>query len=222
VVVASFAVFEPGLLRGAFEAGRTACPRADLLRVRTDAAVASLERVLGDVDVGAVLEPLRRGIEAAPLVGRPLFAGLHDVDWPDAPLGQLWRACDLLREHRGDTHVAVCVREGLDPIEMNILTEVWLGMPYGTYSATRGWRPDQLRPGLARLEDRGWIAGGALTEAGLAFRGAIEDATSGGQAAIVAAIGDDLDAVVAGLDGWSQACIDAGMFPADAAKRAAG
>ncbi len=166
--------------------------RADLLRVRTDAAVASLERVLGAVDVSAVLGPLRRGIEAAPLVGRPLFAGLRDVDSPDAPLGQLWRACDLLREHRGDSHVAVCIREGLDPIEMNILTELWLGMPYGTYSATRGWSPDQLRAGLARLEDRGWIAGGALTEAGLAFRGAIEDATSGGQAAIVAAIGDDL------------------------------
>ena len=56
-----------------------------------------------------MIDVLRRGIDAADPAGRPLFAGLAGREWPSDEYGQLWRACDILREHRGDSHVAACV-----------------------------------------------------------------------------------------------------------------
>jgi hypothetical protein len=51
---------------------------------------------------------------------------------PSARLG----AAELVREHRGDGHLAAPVAAGLDVVTMNVLT-VWLGYPPGEYSATR-------------------------------------------------------------------------------------
>ena len=50
-----------------------------------------------------------RIVDAADTTGRPMHAGLTALAWPDDPLGQLWHACTVLREHRGDGHLAACV-----------------------------------------------------------------------------------------------------------------
>ena len=39
--------------------------------------------------------------------GRPLYAGHADLPWPEEPLLQVWHGATLLREHRGDGHIAV-------------------------------------------------------------------------------------------------------------------
>ena len=124
-------------------------PRDVLLAARTEATVESLREVLAGEDVAPPADRLAAAIAAADVTGRPLFAGLASQPWPDDPLGRLWRACDLAREHRGDSHVAACIAAGLDPIAMNVLTELWVGMPLGSYSATRGWSADQLGDGAA-------------------------------------------------------------------------
>ena len=46
---------------------------------------------------------------AADPTGRPMFAGLSRLPWPDHQLGQLWHAATQLREYRGDGHLAACV-----------------------------------------------------------------------------------------------------------------
>lgn len=222
VVAAAFAVFEPGLVRATYEAARSACPLDRLVEIRESATTESLHEVLGAISVHDVVDALRAAADAAPSVGRPLFAGLSDRPWPADPMGALWRACESLREHRGDTHVAVCVAEGLDAVEMNVLTELWLGMELGSYSATRGWAAERISDAAAGLQARGLLSDGALTGTGMALRQRIEDRTDTGEQSIVDAVGDQFPTVVEELAAWSAMCVDSGAFPPDPFKRAAG
>ena len=222
LVSSAFAVFEPGLIAGLYEEGRSRCGRDELLKARERATIASLRSVLGDADVAPVAAALRHGLEAADATGRPLFAGLRSFGWPDDPFGQLWRACEMLREHRGDSHVAASVAAGLGPIAMNVLTELWVGMPLGSYTATRAWAPELIDATVDRLRADGLVADGALTDAGRRFRDEIEARTDAMGQPVVDAIGDDFDALTGQLDAWSATCVQAGAFPPSAFKRAAG
>jgi hypothetical protein len=116
----------------------------------------------------------------------------------------------------------VSVARGLDPVAMNVLTELWVGMPLGSYSATRGWSGSRIAAAAAAMEDAGLVESGLLTAAGRRFRDDIEAATDSLQAPVVAELGDALDDVVALLDDWSARCVAAGAFPPDVFKRAAG
>ena len=222
VVVSSFAVFEPRMLADLYESGRSLCDRDLLLRARDEATISSLTSVLGDVDAGPAAAALRRGIDAADGAGRPLFSGLCDQPWPDSVVGQLWRGTELFREHRGDSHVAACVAAGLDAVEMNVLTELFVGLPFGSYSATRGWDEATLQDAATRLSERGLTEGQVLSDAGRVFRADVETRTDALQQSIIDAIGDDLDDLVTATTEWSQRCIDARAFPPNVFKRAAG
>jgi hypothetical protein len=118
--------------------------------------------------------------------------------------------------------VAAAAAAGLDPVEMNILTELWIGMPLLSYTTTRGWAPDVMQRAVARLEGRGWVRDGALTGEGLAERLSIEQRTDAQEQPIVAALGGRIDEVCSRLNHWGQLCIEAGAFPPDILKRAAG
>lgn len=221
-VAATFAVFEPSLVRGVYEAASNACDRDELWAVRTRSTIESLTEVVAGVDVRSVADALQDAVSSATVPGRPLFAGLVGQPWPEDPVGRLWRACELAREHRGDSHVAVCVANGLDPIEMNILTELWVGMPLGSYTASRGWSPEHIAATTATMRGKGWLEGDALSQEGSALRAAIEEDTDMLSASIIEALGDGFDETVAQLEAWSQLCIDAKAFPPDVFKRAAG
>jgi hypothetical protein len=222
VVVSSFAVFEPGMLTATYEQARATCPRDTMLAARAEATIESLGAVLAGVDVAPVADRLAAAVAAADPTGRPLFAGLVRQAWPDDPIGRLWRACELAREHRGDSHVAACITGRLDPVAMNVLTELWVGMPLGSYTASRGWAPEVIEATAAALRAQDLLDGDALSDAGRAHRDELEAATDAMEEGIVAALGADLEATAAQLDDWSARCIDAGAFPPDVYKRAAG
>lgn len=227
VVVATFAVFEPTVIRAVYEAGRSKCDRTALLAARDESTIASLSAALAGVNterVGALADVLLDAVVNADGTGRPLFSGLREQPVPDGAIGRLWRACELIREHRGDSHVAVCVAAGLSPIAMNILTELWVGMPIATYSASRFWSAPQIDAVCDDLRSRGWLDGDQLSEGGQQMRDGIEAATDELQASFV---GDlvltcAVDALSEDLSDWSQRCIDAKAFPPDVFKRAAG
>ncbi len=105
---------------------------------------------------------------------------------------------------------------------MNILTELWVGMPLGSYTATRGWSPEAIDASAGRLRDAGWLDGDELSAAGRRVRADIEATTDELEAGIVEAIGADLDGVLSSLSDWSDRCVAAGTFPPDVHKRAAG
>lgn len=223
VAASAFGVFEPGLVAGLQAAGREACSLGDVRAAKEQGAVTALREVL-DAPEGLpdVLAVLRRAVDAADTTGRPMSAGLAGLDWPDDDLGKVWHACALLREHRGDGHLAACVAAGIDGLEANLLTEMAVGWEPLAYTASRGWSEEAMTAGVARLEARGLVAEGSLTSEGRSVRSALEDTTDALEQAVVDAMGDDLDATIATLDGWAGRIVAHGWFPPDPYKRASG
>jgi hypothetical protein len=187
---------------------------------------ASLRKILGDVttddEVAEVAGALEDAAGAAEGAGRPLFSAWRATPVPADPYGRLARAAQLVREHRGDGHVAVCVAAGLGPCEINIVTELWLGYELGEYSNTRGWPREDTEAAIARLTVTGMIANWQLTVEGRDFRDTIEQRTDRTQHTVIEALGDRLEPVLRHTSAWSHRCVAAGTFPADPRKRAAG
>jgi hypothetical protein len=223
VVAATFGVFEPDMIAGVYDSARQTCRLPEIRVARLAAAVDALRAVLGDAEPpGELVAALRRGIEAADEMGRPLFAGLASLRWPTDEWGQIWHACTMLREYRGDSHLAACLAAGLSGLETNVLTELWVGWEPLAYTATRGWSSEAMQQAMDRLQARGLVSGGALTAAGTRLRDSIEEATDAAMSPVVEAIGAELDGVTERCEHYSQRIIARGWFPPDPYKRAAG
>lgn len=222
VVVSSFAVFEPALISGVYEAGRAACSRDQVLSTRFEATTASLATVLDGVDVSGAAVRLRDAALDLDRSGRPLYAGFAEIPLSDDPVETLWRSAEMIREHRGDSHIAACVAEGLDPIAMSVLTELWVGFPLGEYSGSRGWEPEAIDAVAEALRGQGLLSGDQLTAEGHALRDRIEDATDRAQGQVVDRLGSDVDGLIAELTAWSARCVEASAFPPNVYKQAAG
>ncbi|WP_436795210.1 SCO6745 family protein [Actinospongicola halichondriae] len=216
VVAAAFGVFKPAVVVPAVAAGWAKTDATTIEAARTDGAVGQLRRILGDTPDGLdrAVDLLERATADLEPAGKPLYAGLRSQALPDAPLGAAWRLGDMLREYRGDAHVAVWTAEGLDACEIGMLTELYWGLPARSYSRTRGWDDGDYAGATARLEARGLLAGDALSDEGSQAREAIEVATDRACAPIVAALGDDLDELVEILGRWSSAIRGANGYPA--------
>lgn len=223
VVVAAFGVFEPTFLTAMYAQSRSLISRAEVLAAREAGAVESLEQIVSvTAAIVAAGDALLEATQEIDATARPLFAGLRDLPVPSSPLGRLWRGAELVREHRGDGHLGVCIGEGLDPLEMSLLTEMWLSYEPGEYSSSRGYSLDAIGSAKERLSRRGFIDGNLLSAVGVAFREAIEKATDRSQSALIDALGNRLDSVVATTSAVSSALIEARSFPSDPRKRAAG
>lgn len=177
VVAAAFGCFNPKVVVPAVAGGWKITGRDEVLAALEQAAIAMLQRILGERPKGLerVTELLRRAADAAPWPGRGIYGGLRSLGFPDDPMGAMWRAVDLLREHRGDSHVISWAVGGVDAVEILLLTEQWWGLPPRSYAPTRGWADADMDAGFARLERRGLVSGDEqLTDAGRAFREEIE------------------------------------------------
>lgn len=226
VAAAAFGVFEPGLIADVYASGRATCSLEDVRAAKAEGSSAALRAVLGEAaeldGLEQTVTALRAAAESAPAHGRALFAGLAAQPWPEDPYAALWHACTLLREHRGDAHLAATVLAGLDGVQANALTELWIGWEPTTYTASRGWSPEAMAAGTAALEERGLVSGDALTAAGTTLRERIETSTDAAEQSVVDSLGDDLATLVARLDGWATRVVERGWFPPDPYKRAAG
>jgi hypothetical protein len=215
VVAAAFAVFNPDAVVPSVELGWSKVDAATICAARTRGAVDQLVRVLGAEPQG-----LRRATElladaAAPLrpEGKPLFAGLLSLGLPGDPMGDLWRLADTLREFRGDAHTAAWTSAGLDATEIGLLTELYWGLPLRSYIRTRAWSDAQLDEAEARLEARGLVAGGGLTDAGRVLRESVEVATDAQCEVMVDSLGRRFDDLMEMLVPWGRAVREAGGYP---------
>ncbi len=111
---------------------------------------------------------------AADTAGRPLAAASADLPWPDEPHLMLWQAISVLREHRGDGHIAALLAAGLDPCEALVSFAAIGAAPEKTF-ASRGWTALEWSAARDRLAARGWVdAAGQATERGRDGRDEIE------------------------------------------------
>jgi hypothetical protein len=227
VVVATFGVFEPVMLTAVYEAGVAAVSREDILALRSAGAAESLDLMVPAAEADAISGPLLRALEDLEGLGRPLFSALRELPMPPSAGGRLWRAAELVREHRGDGHLAVLAASGLGALEANLLTELWLGYGVGEYSGTRGFDADSLAAAVTRLTDRGWLDGAHITEEGRIARLRIEQATDTSQDALlealrVQAVGPGVEELIAAASAVSEKLVSAGSFPPDPRKRGGG
>ncbi|MDY7106801.1 MAG: hypothetical protein S0880_36965 [Actinomycetota bacterium] len=215
VIASAFGVFKRQMVVAAVDAAWQVAGVDDVLAARERGAVASLERLLGPEPDGLswATDVLRRMAEAGPLEGRHLAAGLTSLGYPGTPMGEFWRAGDIVREHRGDSHIAAWIGADLDASEIGLLTDPWRGQPLRSWVRSRGWTDDELDAACDRLRSRGLLDGDELTTSGMELRETIESATDAQEVRIVAALGDDADRFFALLDRWADQVVAGNGYP---------
>jgi Helix-turn-helix family len=101
------------------------------------------------------------------------------LDWPEAPHVQLWNAIILLREYRGDGHIAALTVHGLSCIEA-LITHVATGTGFDPAFARRlrGWSQQQWDEAVDALRARDLLADAdRLTPVNEQVRIKVEDLT---------------------------------------------
>ncbi|HWB67880.1 MAG TPA: hypothetical protein VG708_13735 [Mycobacteriales bacterium] len=198
VVVATFYNFSPALIAKAIPSVWEVTSPEAVLEARLAATDATYRRVLGDDvlrsdEMAEAAELAKTATAALSPIGRPLYAGHAALPWPDAPHLRLFHAVTLLREHRGDGHIAALLLAGLDAVETLVsYVPVGKGLPEGVLRTTRGWSEPEWDAAVARLRDRGIIDdSGGLTPAGQQQRDTIEAQTDEAAAAAYLHLGPD-------------------------------
>ncbi|MEU8837147.1 hypothetical protein [Streptomyces sp900116325] len=199
-----------------------ASPEA-VLEARLRAVDTTLRRLLGpetidSPELAEAAELALRAAEACTRHARPLYAAHADLPVPEQPHLAYWHAATLLREHRGDGHLAALLAAGLDPVEaLASHTATGKGMSPRWILATRGWRRSDWEDATERLRGRGLLDGeGELTEAGVALRAELEYATDRMDAAPYEHLGAEGVARLTELArGFLFTAASAGAFPAD-------
>lgn len=199
-----------------------ASPEA-VLEARLRAVDTTLRRLLGpetidSPELAEASELALRAAEACTRHARPLYAAHADLPVPEQPHLAYWHAATLLREHRGDGHLAALLAAGLDPVEaLASHTATGKGMSPRWVLATRGWRRSDWEDATERLRGRELLDGeGELTGAGMALRAELEDATDRMDAAPYEHLGAEGVARLTELArGFLFTAASAGAFPAD-------
>ncbi len=198
VVIATFFNFFPPFVRETIPSAWSIATPAAILDARFSAASTALKARLGDLAEGRDLEEAavlaRRAAESSVqwVEGRPLFAAHASLPWPDEPLLVLWHAQTLLREFRGDGHIAAMVAEGVDGVEALILHGATGDVPPAVLRSSRRWPADEWSVGEERLRARGWLDGeGGLTDEGRTHRQWVEDRTDALAAPAYDVLGED-------------------------------
>ncbi len=199
VVVATFYNFNPVLVGESITAAWSTTDPAAVLAARYAAADQALRGVLGDAITSpemrraAVLLRAAAETVVGDVTGRPLFAAHAALPWPAEPHLVLWHAQTLLREYRGDAHVAALLTAGLSGVEALVTHAASGAVPAETLRTSRAWSEDDWNGAIADLRERDWLTGDSalkFTPAGAARRVEIEKATDENSVTPYAHIGE--------------------------------
>jgi hypothetical protein len=199
VVVATFYNFNPRLVHDSITAAWSTTDPASALAARYAAVDKTLRRVLGErvdsPELARAATLLRTAAESitADVTGRPLFAAHAALPWPVEPHLVLWHAQTLLREYRGDAHIAALLTAGLSGIEALITHAASGAVAAETLRTTRAWPEPDWHRATDALRERDWLTDAAepvLTANGQARRAEIERATDENSTAPYAHLGE--------------------------------
>jgi len=218
MVTAAFYNFAPERVAKALPAAWEFASPADTLRVREASAVAALQRcgVGDDDDVRTAADLAAKVARSAALDGRPLFAANLALDWPDEPVAKLWHAVTLLREQRGDGHVAVLSALGVSGRECNVLHAAAGRVPKEFIMRSRDYDDEQWRFYRDRLIRRGLLdERDQLTSAGSELKQRLEDTTDELALVTLDVLDDaEVEALFGSLTPITRKVVSAGDVPA--------
>jgi hypothetical protein len=221
VVIATFYNFNPELVHRAIPSSWSVASPADIFAARREATDLALRRILGDeaiaspeMEEAADLARQAASSAAGRPEGRPLFAAYVGLDWPTDPHLVLWHAQTLLREFRGDAHIAALMLAGLGGAEALVTHAASGDVPAAVLQSSRAWSDDQWAAAVDRLRSRGLVdADGAFTDAGRALRQAIEDRTDEASVGAYEVLGDEGCSRLRALARpWSKAIVAGGAL----------
>ncbi len=149
---------------------------------RQQGSVAALRRILGDLaDTPGVVRAGNLAVKAgtsARTEGRALYAAVRTLPVPAEPVARLWHGANLLREHRGDGHVAALVTLGIGGTEAHVLHALSAGMPAEQFGRVAHLPGAQLVAVVDGMRTRGLVgADGWLTTAGRQIKERVETLT---------------------------------------------
>ncbi|QYN25297.1 hypothetical protein [Amycolatopsis sp. DSM 110486] len=220
VVAATFYNFNPEIVERHIPRAWTLATPEQIIEARFTAVDAALSRLLGDEihaeTTAEAAELAREATDGCRPEGRALYAGHASLAWPEKPHLVLWHALTLVREHRGDAHVAALMLHGLDGLAA-LVTHVASGAGFTPDMAksTRGWSDEQWDAEVARLASQGVIGpDGDLTDKGADLRERVEAATNAASEGPWRHLGEEKSARLAELcRPLSRAVVKAGAFP---------
>ncbi|WP_199511995.1 SCO6745 family protein [Nucisporomicrobium flavum] len=178
-VTALFYGFAPGMVARALpDVWHRAAPE-QALAARLDGAVAALRAVLPP-DPAAWAEAaglLERAAAAAVTDGRALGAANAALPRPEGELARMWQAATVLREHRGDGHIAALVGAGLSGLQALALRDALYG-GRDQLQPNRGWTDAEWDTAVVALAERGLLdAEGRPTASGEETHRSVESRT---------------------------------------------
>src|SRR3954471_3237615 len=182
VVDALFYNFAPGeVARHIPKVWHTTTPEA-AIAARQLGCASALRRILVErVDspaFGRATELLVKAATSAPVEGRPMYAALRAIPLPDDMVARLFHAASLLREHRGDGHIAALMSEGVGGLEAHVLLALDMDMPAENFGRIHHLPPAQLATVIDGMRDRDLIRDdGWLSESGRATKQRVEART---------------------------------------------
>jgi hypothetical protein len=222
VVTATFFNFSPSLVAHMIPRAWTLASPEQVIEARWHVARRSLTRLLGEeaiesAEFAELAGLLREACDALTPQGRPLYAGHADLPWPNDPLLDLWHAATLLREHRGDGHIAALLHADLNGLEALIThTATGRGFTPPAAKATRGWRDEEWDAECAALVERGLLDENGLTAEGKDLRARVEAETDVLSADPWLLLGAERTARVVELGkGFARALVAGGAFSAE-------
>jgi helix-turn-helix protein len=211
LVTALFYGFAPRMVERALpDAWRFADP-ARVLDIRLELARNALAGHAG-ADLADAADLLTSVLATLDVAGRPLAAAHLDLPVPDDPLSQVWHAATVLREYRGDGHVAELVAAQVDGAECHILHG---GSLVPQQREFRGWTEQEWADAAERLRGRGLVDDtGAQTPLGRELRAEIEWGTDRSAAGALRTLGDaELQVLRSTLGPVAESLAAAGAVP---------
>lgn len=193
-----------------------AAPAAALAATR-DGSVAALTRLIGSADVSRAADLAVRVAQHAPVQGRALAAAHQAVPVPDTALGRLWWAATVIREHRGDGHVAALLTAGIEGREAHVLHSLAIHNDPAIYETARDFDAAEWASNLECLDAKGLVADGRLTKAGAELKQEVEDTTDRLSAEAFSVLSAaELDELLGLLRPLTSAVVKGGDIPLDA------
>ena len=184
VVHAAFYNFADGEAARHIPSAWEMIPPEASVAARERGSAASVRRILGDELAGSpglvrAADLTTKAATGASVEGRVMYAGMRTLQVPADPVARLWHSATMLREHRGDGHIAALVGARIGGTQAHVISAVANGIhPPESFGRIHHLPRQRLAAVMAGLRERGLIDGdGRFTESGRATRQQIEDLT---------------------------------------------